>query len=65
MCISGGCNAQDNIKAVEGKYQLVFFSPEVIRLCNRKWRKVLGGEVYYSERLKGSIIDEAHCVKRW
>ena len=54
MCVSGGCNAQDYIKVVEGRYQLVFFSPEVI-LCNRKWRKVLGGEVY-SERLKGLIM---------
>ena len=47
----------------DGVHQLVFFSPEII-LQGRKWREVLGNEVY-STRLKGLVIDEAHCVKKW
>ena len=45
------------------KYQLVFFTPEMI-ISKRQWRRLIGGEVY-ANRLKALIIDEAHCVKKW
>ena len=46
-----------------GAYQLVFFTPELI-VTNKRWRKVLEGDVY-ADRLKAFVIDEAHCVKKW
>ena len=46
-----------------GAYQLIFFTPEMI-IGNRKWRKLLEGDVY-ANRLKAFVIDEAHCVKKW
>ncbi len=46
-----------------GKYQLVFFTPEMI-ISKKHWRRLLGGDVY-ANRLKALIIDEAHCVKKW
>ena len=46
-----------------GKYQLVFFTPEMI-ISKKHWRRLLGGDVY-GNRLKALIIDEAHCVKKW
>ena len=42
MCVSGGCNAQDYIKVVEGRYQLVFFSPEVIATLQQKVEESTG-----------------------
>ena len=47
---------------VQGRYKIVFFSPEMVRL--KKWRKVLMNDVY-QDRLVGLAIDEAHCVKNW
>ena len=47
----------------QGKYQLVFFTPEMI-ISNKRWRRVIEGDVY-AERLKAFVIDEAHCVKKW
>ena len=44
-----------------GKYNLVYFTPELL-LDNRRWRSVLTS---YCNRLKGFIIDEAHCVAKW
>ena len=42
-----------------GKYQLVFFTPEMI-ISKKHWRRLLGGDVY-ANRLKALIIDE----KKW
>ena len=47
----------------EGKYQLVFLSPESL-LTDSRWRDMLQSAVYH-ERLAGLVIDEAHCVKKW
>ena len=47
----------------KGEYQLVFFTPELL-INNKRWRKVLGGEIY-SNRLRAFVIDEAHRVKKW
>ena len=46
-----------------GKYQLVFFTPEIV-LASKKWRRVTEGDVY-NERLRAFVIDEAHCVNKW
>ena len=46
-----------------GHYQLVYFTPEIL-INNKKWRKMFETDVY-QERLKGFIVDEAHCVKKW
>ena len=47
----------------EGRYQLVYFSPESL-LCSRKWRETLTEEPYASN-LVAFVVDEAHCVKKW
>lgn len=47
---------------VNGSYQLMFFSPEM--LLSRRWRKVLLSETF-QENLTGMAVDEAHCVKSW
>ena len=46
-----------------GKYSLVFFTPELL-ITSRRWRKVITSNIYHG-RLKGFVIDEAHCVKKW
>ncbi len=46
-----------------GHYQLVFFTPELI-IDTKKWRKMLSSTIY-SERLRGFVVDEAHCVAKW
>ena len=48
---------------IEGEYQVVYFTPEMI-LVGKRWREMLLSEVY-SCRLKTFVIDEAHTVKKW
>ena len=48
---------------LEGTYQLVFFTPEML-LLKKKWRHILMND-RYSEGLKAFVIDEAHVVKKW
>ncbi len=47
----------------EGKFQVLFFSPEQL-LRNTVWRDMLRTSVY-EENLVGFVVDEAHCVKKW
>ena len=55
----------DNTEAdiTEGKYQLVFFSPEAL-LCEERWLDMLMSPLY-QENLVAFVVDEAHCVKKW
>lgn len=46
-----------------GKFQLVYFTPEVL-LLNSRWRKVLLSDKYQL-RIKGLVIDEAHTLNNW
>ena len=46
---------------VGGNYQLLFFTPE--SLLTWKWRKVIMSDIY-KRRVRGLIIDEAHCIKK-
>lgn len=57
--------SSDSMKAdvIDGKYQLVFFTPELL-INQRRWRELLKGDVY-EERLRALVIDEAHTVKKW
>ena len=50
-------------KVVNGRCQLVFFTPEAL-LEIRKWSRLLQSEEY-STRVKVLVIDEAHTVKKW
>ncbi|KAL5460118.1 hypothetical protein EMCRGX_G033544 [Ephydatia muelleri] len=64
ICVSGDTSGSAILNDVSlGKYQLVFFTPEIV-LASKKWRKVIQGDVY-NERLRAFVIDEAHCVKKW
>ena len=47
----------------QGNYQLVYITPELL-IEKTRWRKLLSSSVY-EDRLKGFVIDEAHCVKKW
>lgn len=46
-----------------GKYDIVFFTPELL-IGSKRWRIALTSEIY-RHRLRGLVIDEAHCVKKW
>ena len=50
-------------KVVNGRCQLVFFTPEAL-LESRKWSRLLQSKEY-STRVKVLVIDEAHTVKKW
>ena len=60
-----GDQESDEVKeaVTEGKYQVVYFTPEML-LGSRKWREILLGDIYRS-RLRALIIDEALTVKKW
>ena len=59
-----GESKEDTKRGVEeGHYQIVLFTPETL-INNRRWRNLLRSDLY-AERLKGFVIDEAHCVKKW
>ena len=57
------CDKQVKRDVCAGKYEIVFFTPEML-IRSKRWRKVLTGETY-QQYLKGLVIDEAHCVKKW
>lgn len=60
----GEVNSEEKVARVhEGKYQVIFFSPELL-LNDEVWRDMLQSSMY-RENLVGLIIDEAHCVKKW
>ena len=64
ICIGETTGNEELIEEVhEGKYQVLFFSPERL-LTDMGWRDMLQS-AYYQENLVGFIIDEAHCVKMW
>lgn len=46
-----------------GRYDVVFFTPELL-ITSSRWRRVLTSDIY-TKRLKALVIDEAHCVKKW
>ena len=47
----------------EGRYQLVYFSPESV-LASQKWKEISTEEPYASS-LVAFVVDEVHCVKKW
>ena len=46
----------------DGKYQLVFLSPETLRL--QRFRELFGEESF-TRALAGIAVDEAHCINDW
>ncbi len=58
-------NTSEDVKqgVYNGKYSLVFFTPELL-LQERRWRELITSSVYM-QRIKAFIVDEAHCVKKW
>ncbi len=49
--------------AINGKFQLLYFTPEAI-LLSKRWRRLLTSDSY-QKRIKGLVIDEAHTIKKW
>ena len=63
-CVTGENTDEKVMLGVQrGDYCLVFFTPELL-ITNRKWRNVLTND-NYTARLRGFIIDEAHCIQKW
>ena len=59
-----GESKEDTKRGVEeGNFQIVFFTLETL-INNRRWRNLLSKDLY-ADRLKGFVIDEAHCVEKW
>ena len=48
---------------MEGSMILFFFTPESL-INSKRWREVLTSNIY-GRRLKGLVVDEAHCVSKW
>ena len=64
VCVTGELDSDDiEQKVMRGYFSLVLFTPELL-IYNTKWRRLLSNTIY-SEHLKGFVIDEAHCVKKW
>ncbi len=57
-------NTSEDVKqgVYNGKYSLVFFTPELL-LQERRWRELITSSVYM-QRIKAFIVDEAHCAKK-
>lgn len=49
-------------KIVSGQYSIVFTSPELL-LGDKSWVDIY--RIAAQDRLKGLVIDEAHCIKKW
>ena len=49
-------------RIVKGEYQVIFISPEA--LGGIEWRGMLS-TFTYRKCLKGFVIDEAQCIKKW
>ena len=47
---------------LEGKYQLVFFTPECL-IRKERWRDALKSDIFQS-RMRVVGVDEAHVVKK-
>jgi len=48
---------------MDGEYRLVYMSPESM-MTVLQWREMFRSPLY-QQRLKGIVIDEAHCVEQW
>lgn len=59
----GDCGQSEQDFICEGKYQIVYMSPEAL-LTDMRWRDMLLSPTYINN-LVGLIVDEAHCVKKW
>ena len=59
---AGDIDLETEREICEGRYQLVFMSPEAL-LGDNRWRDMLISPVY-RQNLVGMAVDEAHCVKK-
>ena len=48
---------------MQGAYQAVFFTPEML-MGKKRWRQMLLNDVY-SSHLRVFVVDEAHTIKKW
>ena len=63
VCVTGESNEDTTIRVEQEEFQVVYFTPETL-ITKRCWRNLLTNDLY-SSRLKGFVVDEAHCVKKW
>ena len=61
-CVTHETSQSEISKVREGKYQLLFFSPEAF--SKRKWLEQLQVEPYRSN-IVAFVVDEAQYVKKW
>ena len=49
-----------------GKYDIVFFFTPESLVNSKRWREGITRNIHvYGRRLKGLVVDEAHCVSKW
>ncbi len=53
---------KDKQRIREGKFQVILMSPNA--LFSGTWKHILSTKIF-RENLVGTIVDEAHCVKKW
>ena len=61
--MSDGTNESQEQKLYEGKYQIIFFSPEAL-VCDDTWREMIQTKVY-KDNVVAFVVDEAHLIKKW
>ena len=61
--VTSDCDEQMKTGVIEGRYQLVFISPEQL-ICKERFRSMCKSDCY-TEKLVALVVDEAHCVKKW
>lgn len=61
--VTSDCDEQMKTGVIEGRYQLVFISPEQL-ICKERFRSMCKSDCY-AEKLVALVVDEAHCVKKW
>ena len=61
--MSDGTNESQEQKLYEGKYQIIFFSPEAL-VCDDIWREMIQTKVY-KDNVVAFVVDEAHLIKKW
>ena len=59
----GEAGHQTETEICEGKYQMVYKSPESL-LTTATWLDMLQSDIY-QKNLVAFVVDEAHCVKKW
>ena len=62
--ISSLTNEEVKKSVLQGKYQLVFVSPEML-LKSRSWKNAIMHAESFQSNIVAMVFDEAHCIVKW